>query len=205
MTITVPESRRVDDTAFRRLMSRNAFWERMIGAGARLPIRPLIEVDLGPIHLDRMLRTGPVVLVFVRHAESAACNATLLDFRTTLAPALDDLDAHLVAVSPQVPQQLATLKRRHDLPFLVASDPRCALINALNIGFDSPGADVILGAHRSVLPFASVVVADRTGTVRFVDVRANWGVPIEAGRIAAAVSTLDLGGSAVRRSLRSAP
>ncbi|MEV8510322.1 redoxin domain-containing protein [Actinoplanes sp. NPDC051475] len=185
------EAKRVDDVAFRRLMNRHDFWERMIGAGARLPIRPLIEVDLGPIHLDRMMGTGPVVLVFVRHAGSAACNAAMVDFRTNLAPALSDLDAHLVAVSPQAPQRLAALKRRHDLQFFVAADPRCALIDALNIGFASPGADAILGTNRSVLPLASVVVADRAGTVRFVDVRASWATPPEAGRIVSAVASLD--------------
>jgi hypothetical protein len=50
-------------------------------------------------------------------------------------------------------------------------------IHAFNIGFGSPGADTVLGAGRSVLPFAAVVVVDRTGTVRYADVRADWSTP----------------------------
>jgi peroxiredoxin len=190
MTTTVQDLRRVDDYAFQQLIGRNALYRRMIGAGDRLPVRPLIEVDLGPIHLDRLLHTGPVVLMFIRYAASPACADALLGYRDTLAPALAALDAHLVAVSPQAPDRLAAVKHRHELGFLVAADPRHALIDALNIGFGSPGADVVLGARRSVLPFAAVVVADRTGVVRFAEVRPNWSVPIAAAAVIAAVGAL---------------
>jgi hypothetical protein len=60
------------------------------------------------------------------------------------------LDAYLVAVSPQVPQRLEAVKRRHNLSCFIAADPRHALIDALNIGFASPGAATVLGpAARS--------------------------------------------------------
>ena len=123
MTAT-QDRRRVDDGAFRQLLERNAIWNRMVTVGDRLPIKPLIEVDLGPIHLDRLLHTGPLVLAFIRYASSPECEAALLDYRTSLAPALRALDAHLVAVSPQRPERLAAVKHRHDLDFLVAADPR---------------------------------------------------------------------------------
>jgi peroxiredoxin len=178
---------RVADQAFTHLIDRNAPWLRMVAPGDRLPIRPLVEVDLGPIHLDRLLRTGPVVLLFIRYATSPECAAALRDYRDTLAPALALRDAHLVAVSPQVPDRLASLKRGHDLDFLVAADPRHALIDALNIGFGSPGADVVLGARRAVLPFAAAVVADRAGVVRLAEVRPNWSEPIAPEQIIAAV------------------
>lgn len=184
---TVHDLRRVDDEAFRRLLDRNAIWKRMVAVGDRLPAQPLYEVDLGPIHLDRLLDTGPLVLVFIRYAGSPWCEDLLRSYATGLEPALTDLGAHLVAVSPQAPGRLAGLKHRDDLPFLVASDPRHVLIDALRIGFSSPGADKPLGTGRSVLPFASVVVADRAGLVRFADVRPNWLDPLPAGRIVEAV------------------
>jgi len=187
MTATQDRSR-VDDGAFRQLLERNAIWNRMVTAGDRLPIHPLVEVDLGPIHLDRLLHTGPLVLAFIRYANSPDCEAALLDYRTSLAPALRTLDAHLVAVSPQRPERLAAVKHRHDLDFLVAADPRHALIGALNIGFTAPGADTVLGTRQSVLPFAAVVVVDRTGVVRLAEVRPDWSTPIAADRIVAAVA-----------------
>ncbi|MET0425788.1 MAG: redoxin domain-containing protein [Actinoplanes sp.] len=69
------------------------------------------------IHLSRLRDTGPVVLVFVRHANSPECDAALRTYRDTLAPELTALDAHLVAVSPQAPARLEAVKRRHDLGF----------------------------------------------------------------------------------------
>jgi peroxiredoxin len=177
---------RVDSQAFAHIVERGALWSRMARAGDRLPIQPLIEVDLGPIHLDRLLHTGPVVLLFVRYASSPACAAALRGYATTLAPALAERDAHLVAVSPQMPDRLRPLKQ----DFLVASDPRHTLIDALNLGFTSPGADVILGTHRSVLPFAAAVVADRTGRIRLAEVRPDWSDPIPPRQIIEAVPAI---------------
>ncbi|GIF22998.1 hypothetical protein Ate02nite_57280 [Paractinoplanes tereljensis] len=159
----------------------------MVAVGDRLPDLPLLEVDLGAIHLSRLRQTGPVVLLFIRHANSPECGAALRLYRDSLAPGLAALDAHLVAVSPQAAEPLAAVKRRHDLDFFVASDGRHALIDAFNLGFSSPGAGPTLGTGRSVLPFAAVVVADRSGIVRFTDVRADWSTRTSPSRILQAV------------------
>ena len=180
-----------DAEAFRLQFERTAFWNRMVAPGDRLPDQPLLEADLGPIHLDRLRRTGPVVLVFFRYAASPECEAALRGYQHTLAPALAGLDAHLVAVSPQVPDRLVALKRRHNLGYFVAADPRHSLIDAFNIGFASPGADTVLGAGRSVLPFATVVVADRAGLIRFADVHADWATLTAPGAIIRAVRSIE--------------
>lgn len=162
---------------------RDDIWDRMVKPGDRLPSVPLLEADLGPIHLDRLLRTGPIVLVFFPHATSEPANAALADYERHLMPALAETDAHLVAVSPQRPDRLTELKRRHDLTFFVAADPRHQLIDAFNLGFHAPGADVLLGVGRSVLPFPAVVIADRTGLVRFADVRPDGAAHPSPARI----------------------
>jgi peroxiredoxin len=185
---TRQQVRRNDGEDFRQLLDRNAIWNRMVAPGDRLPLHPLVEVHLGPIHLDRLLHTGPLVLLFFRHAGSPACETALRDYRATLAPALDDLDAHLVAVSPQAPDRLAALQQRLDLGFLVAADPRHTLIDALNIGFPSPGADRVLGTGRSVLPYAATIVTDRSGTVRLAEIQPDWSTPTDPGRIINAVA-----------------
>jgi peroxiredoxin len=182
-----PAQRRADEEALRRQFDRDSIWDRMVRPGDRLPAVSLIEADLGPIHLERLRMTGPIVLVFFRHASSDACNRTLAAYQKHLAPALAETDAHLVAVSPQIPARLREIKRRHDLTFFVAADVRHTLIDAFNVGFREPGADVVLGARHSVLPFPAVVLADRAGRIRFADVRADGAAHAEPSRILEAV------------------
>jgi peroxiredoxin len=180
---------RPDEIALHRQFDRD-IWDRLVKPGDRLPSMPLLEADLGPIHLDRLRQTGPIVLVFFRYASSEPCNTALAAYQRDLAPALADSDVHLVAVSPQVPQRLAHLKRRHDLTYFVAADVRHTLIDAFNLGFHDPGADAILGARRSILPFPSVIIADRTGTIRFADVRAAGAAHPDPSQILTAVQSL---------------
>ena len=191
----VAARRRAEEAAVRRQFEKDAVWSRMIAPGGRVPDQPLIEVDLGPIHLRRLLDTGPLVLVFIRYAGSAACEETLVAYERTLAPTCADLGAHLVAVSPQRAELLAAAKHRNDLSYLVAADPRHTLIDAFGLGYPAPEATETLGTRRAVLPYPSVVVADRTGTVRYADVH-----PFTAARTPAApiIATL-------RQQIRSEP
>jgi peroxiredoxin len=190
MTTAATRPKSAPETALRRQFERDRVWSRMVGPGARVPVLPLVEVDLGPIHLDRLLRTGPLVLVFFPHADDPLSDAALVAYQRTLLPSCTELSAHLIAVSPQRPDLLAAVKHRHDLDYLVAADPRHSLIDAFAIGYRSPHATETLGTGRAVLPYPTVVVADRTGTVGYVDVRPD-GVPLtEAGPIIAALARL---------------
>jgi peroxiredoxin len=182
--------RQDEELAFRRQFERDGIWSRMVAPGDMLPELPLVEVDLGPIRLDRMRLIGPIVLIFFRYASSPDCNAALGAYAKDLAPALDGLGAHLVAVSPQLPDRLRAVKRRHQLGFFVASDPRHALIDAFNLGFERPGAEELLGTRESVLPLPAAVIVDRAGVVRFVDVPADPAARTPAGVLVGAVSKL---------------
>jgi peroxiredoxin len=181
---------RADDEALRRQFDRDAIWDRMVKPGDSLPSATLIEADLGPIHLDRLRMTGPIVLVFFRHALSGPCNIALAAYQRHLAPALAETDAHLVAVSPQIPRRLAEIKRCHDLTYFVAADVRHTLIDAFNLGFHQPGADVLLGARNAILPFPAVVIADRAATIRYADIRADGAAHPEPSEVLAAVRSL---------------
>ena len=183
--MTTTSVRRVPDSAALQRRFGTDIWDRLVRPGDRLPSLPLLEADLGAIHLDRLRLTGPIVLVFFPYASSGPANLALAAYQRDLVPELHD--AHLVAVSPQIPQRLTEIKRRHDLSFFVAADVRHVLIDAFNLGFTDPGADVLLGARRSVLPFPAVVVADRAGVVRFADVRAAGAALPTPAEILAAV------------------
>ncbi|WP_067510511.1 redoxin domain-containing protein [Actinoplanes sp. TFC3] len=177
------QARTATDAAFRHQLERDAVWSRMISPGAQVPDLPLVEADLGPIFLRRLLHTGPLVLIFFAHAGAAGCEQAL----TAYEKSLSGIDAHIVAVSPQRPERLAEHKHRAGLSMLVASDPRHALIDAFNIGFSSPATTAALGTGRSTLPYPAVVVAGRTGVVRLVDVHSDRSTRTGAPAIAEAL------------------
>jgi peroxiredoxin len=168
-----------------------------------VPDLPLREVDGGALTPRSLTAQGHAVLIFFRFAGCPACNIALPYYAETLWPGLRDLGATLTAVSPQVPERLVEIKRRHQLTFNVASDLN-VLGEALGIlyEFDEPskasartkgsfiGDTTGTGDWR--LPMPTVVVMDRQGVAAFVDVSPDWLVRTEAGPILDAVRALTL-------------
>lgn len=167
-------------------------------ADFRLP-----EVDGGEVTLEGLTANGPAVLIFFRFAGCPACNIALPYYARALWPGLRALGASLTAISPQVPERLVEIKRRHDLPFNVASD-----LNALGgrfgilYEFDEPSkaAARARGGHIGEttgtgdwrLPQPAVVVIDRGGVVAFAEVSPDWLVRTEAETVLDAVRALRL-------------
>lgn len=60
----------------------------------------LKDVEGGDLTLESLTATGPAVLIFFRFAGCPACNIALPYYDKALAPALRDVGATLVAVSP---------------------------------------------------------------------------------------------------------
>ncbi|MDR3507358.1 MAG: peroxiredoxin-like family protein [Caulobacteraceae bacterium] len=168
----------------------------------------LPEVDGGQLELDALLAKGPVVLIFFRFAGCPACNLALPYYQRNLAPALKDPGATLIAVSPQVPERLVDIKRRHDFDFAVASDLGNALGRRFGIlySFDEAskaaaiarGSSIgeVTGAGTWELPMPTVVVIGQDRRVRFADVSPDWMVRTEAEPVIEAVRGLTLASAA---------
>jgi len=169
-------------------------------------------VDGEILDLDDLLNAGPVVLIFFRFAGCPACNIALPYYHRQLLPRLQELGATLLALSPQIPDRLADIKRRHSLGFPVASD----LFNELGAKFGilytydeaskraalERGSFIgdVTGTGTWELPMPAVIVIDRQRVVRFVDVSPDWLVRTEAEPIVRAVkAALDVSGSEPER------
>ncbi len=160
------------------------------------------EVDGQTLTLDSLLERGPLVLVFFRFEGCPACNLALPYYQRNLLPGLQKLGATLLALSPQVPEKLVAVKRRHDLGFLVATDRDNALGRRFGILYtaDAASQKAALARGRSTgettgtgtwqLPQPTVVVIDTERTVRFADVHPDWLLRTEAEPILAAVAAL---------------
>jgi peroxiredoxin len=200
---TWTQERLAERAQWLRDLEEDADREAFVAVGQRVPPFALAEVDGGVVELDALLETGPVVLIFFRFATCPACNAAFGGYRDLLAPELARLGAHLVAISPQVPERLVDFKTNLGLDFHVASDPEATLLHAFGIAFGpdefeqevqrKEGSDLgeLLGTGRWELPYPTVVVVDRGGIVRFADVHPDWMVRTEAATIIEAVKALD--------------
>jgi peroxiredoxin len=188
--------------ALRRSLEEEAGRRRLVREGDVVAPFSLPEVDGGSVVLTELLADGPVVLIFFRFEACPACNAAWAGYRESLAPALRELGAHLVAVSPQVPDKLVAIKRRYELDFLIASDAEATLIRQFGIDFAPPeeereqlrreGKDVgaILGAGHWALPYPTAVVVGQDGIVHFADVHPDWMVRTESQTVIDAVRAL---------------
>ena len=175
----------------RRLLEETADRDAFVKAGDVVEPFTLPEVLGGTVDLDQLLADGPVVLLFFRFAGCPACNISLRHYQQELYPALAELGAALVAVSPQVPGKLAAIKNRYGFLFPVASDTGSELGRRFGITF-TPAHDLRaeLGTGTSELPMPTVVVIDANRVVRFADVHPDWLVRTEADAVIDAVRAL---------------
>lgn len=186
----------------RRALVETADRSKWVKPGDKVAPFSLPEVDGGNVELDALLRRGPAVLVFFRFEGCPACNLALPYYHRNLYPRLQELGASLVAVSPQVPEKLVDIKRRHGLPFAVASDIGNALGRAFGIlySFDEASRALSLKNGRPIgevtgtgtweLPQPTAVVIDTQRVVRFADVHPDWLLRTEADDIIVAVKAL---------------
>jgi len=186
----------------RRELVEAAHPSSWMGAGDPLPAFELEEVDGERLTLENLTAKGPAVLVFFRFAGCPACNIALPYYERELAAGLGDLGATLVAVSPQVPERLVEIKRRHDLSFRVATDRDNILGGKLGVLYTANAATQLAsrlkgsfigdttGTGTWDLPQPTVVVIGGDRRAAFVDVSPDWLVRTEAATILEAVRAL---------------
>jgi peroxiredoxin len=175
-----------------------------VKAGDGLEPFILKDVEGGDLTLESLTAKGPAVLIFFRFAGCPACNIALPYYDKALAPALRDVGATLVAVSPQVTERLVEIRRRHDLSFKVASDIGNELGRRFGILYTADEASQAAqrakggfigdttGAGTWELPQPAVVVIGHDRVVRFVDVSPDWLVRTQADPVIAAVRDITL-------------
>jgi peroxiredoxin len=192
LKINVDQRKTLVDTADR---------SQFVQVGTQVAPFSLREVDGDTLTLDGLLRHGPLVLVFFRFEGCPACNLALPYYQRNLLPGLRAASASLVAVSPQDPERLRSIKKRHQLDFAVASDGN-ELGRRFGIlySFDAPSREAAIQAGRPIgeitgtgtweLPMPTVVVINRSRVVRFVDVNPDWLIRTEAAPILEVVTQL---------------
>jgi peroxiredoxin len=149
----------------------------------------LVNVEGGELRSQDLLKNGPAVLVFFRHESCPACNIALPYYDRNLWPTLSSLGVPLVAISPQIPEALINVRKRHSFTFHVASDTGAQLGRRFGLTFKSEGVPKPESIAQGLgeLTHPTVVVIDANHVVRFIDVTPNWMARTEAEPVLEAV------------------
>jgi peroxiredoxin len=155
-----------------------------------------------PVALADLLVQGPGVVTFYRGEWCPYCNVQLRGLQAAL-PRFRELDASLVAISPQAADHSLTLTQKHELDFPVLSDLDQEVIRAYRVQFTLAGdlEDLQVNVfqndpreqnadHSRSLPVPATFVIDRDGIVRAAFVSADWRYRPEPADIIAALEAL---------------
>jgi peroxiredoxin len=173
-----------------------------VAVGDTLESFTLDDATGEPVTLDQLVEAGPAVIVFYRGGWCPYCNLALRTYQQDLLPELAPIDARLVAISPQSPDQSLSTAEKAGLGFTVLSDPASRVAQQIGIVFQQ--ADDVLDAQRklgldlaqvnaegsTMLPRPTVLIVDPDRTVRFVDVQPDYTARTEVADILAALADL---------------
>jgi peroxiredoxin len=136
------------------------------------------------ISLDTLLSKGPIVVTFYRGSWCPYCNLQLRALQARLSE-IHALDASLVAISPQVPDDSMSQEEIQNMDFIVLSDQDANVASQYGVAWEVPefllehmrvdrnlNLETINNGNGSVLPIPATFVLNSDGIVtwRYVDV-----------------------------------
>ncbi len=178
----------------------------VVTAGSAMPDGGVIEPNGTAITLAEARADHPAVIVFYRGAWGPYCNLALRVYQQELLPELEQRGVRLIAISPQTSDgslsDVETRQLSFTVSFTVLSDPGNSIAGQLGILMNP--AEHTLSAQRtlgldvrdrnvdgtSTLPMPTVVVVDRSGVNRFIDVHPVYTERTEIADILDAVDAL---------------
>ena len=176
-----------------------------LAVGDRAPAFTLPDALGRSVSLADLLADGPAVVTFYRGEWCPYCNLQLRALQAAL-PAIRELGASLVAISPQAPDHSLSLTEKHALAFPVLSDLDQQVIRSYRVQFTLGGdlEDLLVNvfqkdpgdqnADRSrSLPVPAVFVIDPNTVVGAAFVSADWRTRAEPADIIAALRALRAG------------
>ena len=174
----------------------------VLAVGSQLVDVDLLDVNGAPTTLFSTLGDKTSVVVLYRGEWCPFCSIALRTYQAELVPALKQLDAHLVALSPQRPDGSLSTKEKNSLSFTVLSDPGNQL--ARQLGVVMAPSEAALAAQRShgldlaernadgtaELPMPTVLVVDENHVVCWIDVHPDYTTRSEPNEIIDALEAL---------------
>ena len=138
-----------------------------------------------PVQLSSLWQTGPLIVLFYRGGWCPYCNLELRAWQQKL-DAVAAVNARVVAISPQTPDNSLSTQQKNELAFEVLSDSSLEAARGFGVAFDLPdslvqlysgvGNDlpVLNGNGRWSLPVPATFVIDSSGVVLFAHVDVDY-------------------------------
>ncbi len=161
-----------------------------ISVGEQLPALTLKGLDAKPVDLNALVAKKPTILIFYRGSWCPYCNTHLGELQTVEAE-LQKLGYQVVAVSPDLPNNLETSVEKNELTYTLLSDSEVKAAQALGLAFrvdDSTyklymNYDINLeeasGEKHHILPIPAAIVLDTNGKVRFIFSSPDYKVRVD--------------------------
>jgi peroxiredoxin len=166
--------------------------DHILPVGAIAPEFALKDASGHLVRSEDLLAIGPLVIKFFRGRWCPYCTTELEAWRD-LYEQLRQLDALIVAISPQTGRQNDFLVDQHGLPFPVLTDPGCVLAEKFGLAYTVPDdlryyyysvmIDVpsINGESSWRLPLPATYVIAKDRRVLFAEAHADFRVRPEPG------------------------
>jgi peroxiredoxin len=169
--------------------------------GTQAPDIPLKTLAGKDTSLWKQMDGKPAILIFYRGGWCPYCNTQLSELRLIVKDA-EALGYQLIAISPDLPEELSRTMTRDKLDYTLLSDSKAEAIKAFGIAFKvddktikkylNYGIDLekSSGESHHVLPVPSVFILDRAHVLQFSFTHPDYRVRVPGDVIMAAAKAI---------------
>lgn len=182
-------------------LERSAIANQALTVGDQIPPVELPDAVGDRVSVQDFLAQGPVVISFYRGGWCPYCNLELRALQSTL-PELTAMGAHLIAISPETPDNSLSTQEKNELTFQVLSDVGNQVARAFglvftlsetlrplysNFGIDIPAYN---GDETFELPIPATYIVQPDGTIAHAFINADYTQRMDPQEILTALKTL---------------
>ena len=152
----------------------------------------VVQTEFGKdIRLLDIVGSRPCVILFYRGGWCPYCNRQMAGLME-VEQRIIDLGYQIIAISPDTPDKLSSMKFDTDMDVVILSDAKLKAIRGFGLGYYVPesaakmykekaGARLVTleGSERFVLPVPAAFVVDTSGLIKFQYVNPNYKVRVE--------------------------
>jgi peroxiredoxin len=171
-----------------------------MAVGDKAPDFTLPDAKGQQVSLASLLQQGPVVLTWYRGGWCPYCNRQLSEYQASLAD-MRAMNAQLVAVSPQTPDNSLSTVEKNNLEFAVLSDQGNQTAGRYGLAYTMPPELVerykgkldlskFNGDDTNRLPLTATYVIDKQGVIRYAFVNEDYTTRAKVADIVAALKQL---------------